>query len=338
MNNLKVRWLTQQLQAALQALPVVVLTGARQTGKTTLARSLPEPRGYLSLDDLGVLGQAQADPDSLLVERPLTLDEVQRAPELLLALKRQVDRQRQPSDFLLTGSANLLLMSQVAESLAGRAIYLELPPFCPAEWLERPEGLAPLDRLFEPDFKPTDWPEETGDWPNWLVRGGFAPAVTAVSEESRNFWFAGYVQTYLERDLRQLSAVSSLPDFQRLMALAAHRVGRLLNQSELARDAALPQPTVHRHLNLLETGCLIARLSPYATNPTTSLVKSRKLYWSDCGLAAWLAGIRSRQDLSSRMDQGFWLEQAVSQLGEAARCDVQPAAGSIFGGTAPVAR
>lgn len=313
MNNFKIRWLTQQLQAALQALPVVVLTGARQTGKTTLARSLPEPRGYLSLDDLGVLGQAQADPDTLLLERPLTLDEVQRAPELLLSLKRQVDRQRQPGDFLLTGSANLLLMSQVAESLAGRAVYLELPPFCPTEWLERPEGLAPLDRLFELDFNLQDWPDEPGDWPGWLVRGGFAPAVIAASAESRNFWFAGYVQTYLERDLRQLSAVSSLPDFQRLMVLAANRVGRLLNQSELARDAALPQPTVHRHLNLLETGCLIARLAPYSTNPTTSLVKSRKLYWSDCGLAAWLAGIRSRQEVSSRMDQGFWLEQAIFQ-------------------------
>jgi uncharacterized protein len=313
MNDFKIRWLTEQLQAALRALPVVVLTGARQTGKTTLVRSLPDPRGYLSLDDLGVLGQAQADPDSLLLERPLALDEVQRAPELLLSLKRQVDRQRRAGDFLLTGSANLLLMSQVAESLAGRAVYLELPPFCPTEWLERPEGLAPLDRLFEPDFKPSDWPEESGDWPDWLLRGGFAPAVTAASEEGRNFWFAGYVQTYLERDLRQLSAVSSLPDFQRLMALAAHRVGRLLNQSELARDAALPQPTVHRHLNLLETGCLIARLPPYATNPATGLVKSRKLYWSDCGLAAWLAGIRSRRDLSGRMDQGFWLEQAVFQ-------------------------
>jgi predicted AAA+ superfamily ATPase len=204
-------------------------------------------------------------------------------------------------------------MGQFAESLAGRAVYLELPPFCPTEWLERSDGLTPLDRLFEPDFKLTDWPDEAGDWAEWLMRGGFAPAVTAASEESRNFWFAGYAQTYLERDLRQLSAVSSLPDFQRLMALAANRVGRLLNQSELARDAALPQPTMHRHLNLLETGCLIVRLAPYAANPTTSLVKSRKLHWSDSGLAAWLAGIRSRKDLSNRMDQGFWLEQTIFQ-------------------------
>jgi hypothetical protein len=121
------------------------------------------------------------------------------------------------------------------------------------------------------------------------------------------------VQTYLERDLRQLSAVSSLPDFQRVMALAANRCARLLNQSDLARDAALPQPTVHRYLNLLETGCLLVRLGPFTTNPTTGLVKGKKVLWSDCGLAAWLAGIKSGPDLANRLDHGFWLEQAIFQ-------------------------
>lgn len=307
------RWLTSRLQAALQALPVVVLTGARQTGKTTLAQSLPHKRTFLSLDDLGVLGQAHSDPDSLLASRPVTLDEVQRAPGLLLPVKRQVDRQRTAGDFLLTGSANLLLMDKVAESLAGRAVYLELPPFCPTEWQERAQGLAPLDRLFEPDFTLDDWPDETGDWQDWLLRGGFPSALAAPSDDARRLWFAGYVQTYLERDLRQLSAVSSLPDFQRVMALAAHRCARLLNQSDLARDAALPQPTVHRYLNLLETGCLLVRLGPYTTNPATGLVKGKKVLWSDCGLAAWLAGIKRAPDLANRLDQGFWLEQAVFQ-------------------------
>lgn len=313
MDTIRNRWLTRQLQAALKALPVVVLTGARQTGKTTLAQALPQKRTFLSLDDLGILGQAQADPDSLLASRPVTLDEVQRAPELLLTVKRQVDRQRKAGDFLLTGSANLLLMGKVAESLAGRAVYLELPPFCPAEWQERPGGLKPLDLLFEPDFEPGDWPEEAGDWQTWLLRGGFPSALSAPTEEARKLWFTGYVQTYLERDLRQLSAVSSLPDFQRVMALTANRCARLLNQSDLARDAALPQPTVHRYLNLLETGCLLVRLGPYTTNPTTGLVKSKKALWSDCGLAAWLAGIKRGQDLVNRLDQGFWLEQAVFQ-------------------------
>lgn len=305
MDTIRNRWLTRQLQAALKALPVVVLTGARQTGKTTLAQALPQKRTFLSLDDLGILGQAQADPDSLLASRPVTLDEVQRAPELLLTVKRQVDRQRKAGDFLLTGSANLLLMGKVAESLAGRAVYLELPPFCPAEWQERPGGLKPLDLLFEPDFEPGDWPEEAGDWQTWLLRGGFPSALSAPTEEARKLWFTGYVQTYLERDLRQLSAVSSLPDFQRVMALTANRCARLLNQSDLARDAALPQPTVHRYLNLLETGCLLVRLGPYTTHPTTGLVKSKKALWSDCGLAAWLAGIKSGQDLVNRLDQGF---------------------------------
>jgi len=281
--------------------------------KTTLARSLPGDRLFLSLDDLGTLGQARADPQSLFLVRPLTLDEVQRAPEILLPLKAQVDRLRRPGDFLLTGSANLLLMGSVAESLAGRAVYLDLPPFCPVEWLERDGGPRPIDRLFEPDFRLAEWPDAPGDWPSWALRGGFPPATAAASDEARDLWYAGYAQTYLERDLRQLSAVASLPDFQRLMALAANRVGRLLNQSELARDAAIPQPTIHRHLNLLETGCLIARLTPYAANPTTGLVKSRKLFWTDCGLAAWVAGIRRPKDLAARLDRGYWLEQAVFQ-------------------------
>ncbi|HUF61897.1 MAG TPA: ATP-binding protein [Verrucomicrobiales bacterium] len=313
MDTIRDRWLIRQLQAALKALPVVVITGARQTGKTTLAQVLPQKRTFLSLDDLGILGQAQSDPDSLLASRPVTLDEVQRAPELLLSVKRQVDRQRKAGDFLLTGSANLLLMGNVAESLAGRAVYLELPPFCPSEWQEQSARLTPLDRLFEPDFDPDEWPDEPGDWPAWLLRGGFPSALLAPGEEARQLWFTGYVQTYLERDLRQLSAVASLPDFQRVMALAANRCARLLNQSELARDAAMPQPTVHRHLNLLETGCLLVRLSPYATNPTTGLVKAKKLLWSDCGLAAWLAGIKSVAGLANRLDQGFWLKQTLFQ-------------------------
>lgn len=313
MESIRKRWLTGRVQAALEALPVVVLTGARQTGKTTLTRGLPERRSFLSLDDLDVLGQARSDPDTLLASRPLTLDEVQRAPQLLLPIKRRVDQHRVAGEFLLTGSANLLLMDAVADSLAGRAVYLELPPFCPAEWTGRLDGLRLLDRLFEEDFRPEEWPDEPGDWQSWMVGGGFPAALAAPTAEARHLWFTGYVQTYLERDLRQLSAVSNLPDFQRVMALAANRSARLLNQSELARDAALPQPTVHRYLNLLETGCLLVRLSPFSTNPTTGVVKAKKLMWTDCGLAAWLAGIRSTPDLKRRLDPGFWLEQTIFQ-------------------------
>jgi uncharacterized protein len=313
MDSLKHRWFQQNLLSALRVLPVAVLTGARQTGKTTLTRTLAPSRAYFTLDDVGVLDQAERSPDALLAARPVILDEVQRAPQLLLAVKRAVDQRRRAGDFILTGSANLLLMEKVAESLAGRAIYLDLPPFCPAEWQERKEALAPLDRLFAKDFDWREWPDEPGDWPAWLVRGGFPPALQIESESDRRLWFAAYVQTYLERDLRQLSAVSSLPDFQRVMVLAAQRSGKLLNQADLSRDAALSHPTTHRYLNLLETGCLVTRIRPLGTNPSAALVKAPKLLWTDCGLAAWLAGIKSSTEVKQRMDAGFWLEQALFQ-------------------------
>lgn len=313
MNSIRPRWFVRNLEAALKVLPVTVVTGARQTGKTTLVRSLAPARTYLTLDDVGVLDQAERHPDALLGRRPVTLDEVQRTPPLLLAVKRAVDERRRAGDFLLTGSANLLLMGRVADTLAGRAIYLELPPFCPAEWQQRKHALLPLDRLFARDFDLREWPDEAGDWSAWLLRGGLPPALALVNDADRALWFAAYVQTYLERDLRQLSAVSSLPDFQRVMALAAHRTGRLLNQADVARDAALPHPTTHRYLNLLETGCLVTRIRPYATNPNVALVKTPKLLWNDCGLAAALAGLKTPAEAAARPDAGFWLEQTLFQ-------------------------
>lgn len=313
MERIRPRWFSRHLQSALRVLPVTVLTGARQTGKTTLTQAIEPSWTYFTLDEVGILDQAERNPDSLLSARPVILDEVQRAPQILLAVKRAVDTYRRAGDFILTGSANLLLMKHVADTLAGRAIYLELRPFCPTEWQERKDALSPLDRLFAPDFDWREWPNEPGDWPGWLLKGGFPPALQIASETDRGMWFAAYVQTYLERDLRQLSAISSLPDFQRMMMLAAHRTGKLLNQADLARDAALSHPTAHRYINLLETGCLITRIRPLATNPTAALVKAPKLLWTDCGLAAWLAGIRSSADVMARMDSGFWLEQTLFQ-------------------------
>jgi predicted AAA+ superfamily ATPase len=306
------RWLEPLLARALRVMPVVVVTGARQTGKTTLANVLTPGRRYLTLDDIAVQEQAERDPASLLAELPVTLDEVQRAPNLLLAVKRRVDGARKPGSLLLTGSANLALMGSVAESLAGRALYLDLPPFCPAEWAGEPVAATGLDALFAAKFAAGDWPGRPCAWEAWVGRGGFPDALKAEDEAARDLWFAGYVQTYLERDLRQLSNVGSLVDFQRLMRLLAHRTARPLNQSDVARDAGLPQPTAHRYLNLLETGCQIARLQNYQRSAGKSAAKARKLMWRDTGLAAWLAGVRTGE-VRGRADAGFWLEQAVFQ-------------------------
>ncbi len=310
------RWLQPQLELALKSLPVVVLTGARQTGKSTLAQHVEPERRYLTLDDLDLLDQAQHAPDSLLINPPLTIDEAQRAPELLLAIKRYVDKKRVPGDFLLTGSAQFPLMRGVADSLAGRAVYLDLHPFAPLEW--QGESDSAVDQLFKeaPDLTPSP-PAQS--WQKWLLQGGFAPARNCKTEESRALWFGGYVKSYLERDLRQLSHIENLADFQRLMQVAAQRTGRLMNQADIARDAGLSHATCHRYLNLLETGCQIERIKPFSANPTVALVKSPKLFWCDSGLAAWLAGIDSVTMLERRSDIGFWLEQAIFQTLQAWR-------------------
>ena len=278
-------------------MPAVVVAGARQTGKSTLAReSGPKERRYLSLDDFDVLDLARRDPDALVSGTdPITLDEVQREPRLLSAVKRAIDRGRRPGRFLLTGSANLLMMRRVSESLAGRASYLTLWPMTRREQLGRGQGGAWEALMASPD---ADWidilaaqPNEAEDWHAAALRGGFpVPAVHLANPAERDIWFDGYIRTYLERDLRALSSISALPDFRRLMRAACLRIGGLVNQTTLGRDVGLPQATAHRYLNLLEVSYLLVRVPAYSVNRRKRLVKAPKLYWSDTGLALNLAG------------------------------------------------
>ena len=292
----------------MRVMPAVVVSGARQTGKSTLARSFGQAevssggaspdhggRRYLSLDDLDVIDLARRDPDALVRGAgPTTLDEVQREPELLRAVKREIDRHRRPGRFLLTGSANLLLMSRVSESLAGRASYLTLWPMTRRE--QKGVGRCGVwEGLIEaPDEEWLDVVVESRgareDWRAVARRGGFPfPAVHLDSAADRAVWFDGYVQTYLERDLQALSSIAALPDFRRLMRAACLGLGRLVNQSRLGRDIGLKQPTVRRYLNLLDTSYLLVRVPAYSVNRTKRLVKSPKLYWGDTGLAMHLA-------------------------------------------------
>lgn len=290
------RLVTRSLQDRLRVMPAVVITGARQTGKSTLVQELvPSGRRFLSLDDLDVIDAARHDPEALVGgTQPVTLDEVQREPDLLRAVKRAIDRRRQPGQFLLTGSANLLLMRRVFESLAGRASYLTLWPMTRREQ----QGLGRCG-LWEELLaaRDGDWldlmaaqSDAPEDWRALAYRGGFpTPAVHLQTSEERAVWFDGYVRTYLERDLQELSSIAALPDFRRLMRAACLRLGQLVNQTEMGRDVALPQPTVHRYLNLLETSYLLVRLPAYAVNRTKRLIKSPKLYWGDTGVALHLA-------------------------------------------------
>ncbi|HEY6320657.1 MAG TPA: ATP-binding protein [Thermoanaerobaculia bacterium] len=292
------RLLEARLGFLLRSFPAVIVTGARQTGKSTLVKQAPgrPSRAYLTLDDLDVLERARDEPGALVeASSPVTLDEVQRSPDLLLSVKRAIDERRTPGRFLLTGSANLLLMRRISETLAGRAAHLTLWPLTRREQLGFGEAGA-WSRLFAaPDREWRDLvaaetaPEE--DWKALARRGGYpTPAYELAVEAARSAWFAGYTRTYLERDLQEISAVASLVDFRRLMRVACLRIGNLLNQTEVARDVGISQPTVHRHLNLLETTYQLVRLPAFTVNRTKRLLKSPRLFWSDTGLALHLTG------------------------------------------------
>jgi predicted AAA+ superfamily ATPase len=323
MNRLQTRFfprlLTPVIEEALGQFPVVVLTGARQTGKSTLVQHLPSARErrYRSLDDLDLLGRAERSPETLLEESDrLTLDEVQRAPDLLLAIKRAVDRDRRKGRFLLTGSANLLLMRKVSESLAGRAMYLTLLPLTerekrgtpdPGPWGRLLEARTPkeLGRLLEREGAPA------ANCTERALIGGYPSVVLADSSRDRMRWFEGYVRTYLERDLQDVASISALADFRRLMGLVTLRLGQLLNQSELGRDAALSQPTVHRYLNLLETSYQMVRVPAYARTGSKRLIKSPRAYWGDVGLGAFLIGLSEPTEVRRHRSAGALLENLV---------------------------
>jgi len=290
----------QALERALEVMPVVALLGARQTGKSTLVRAHPALTGrpYLTLDDLAVRLQAEADPEALVARAPrLVLDEVQRAKDLLIAIKRAVDRDRprRPGRFVLTGSANLLMLRRIGESLAGRAVYVTLWPLTQGELAGRGRTGLWSELLGAPAAR---WPEVLAanprvpaDWREAVRRGGLpVPAHELATPEARALWFSGYLQTYLERDLPELRAVENLGDFRRLAQAACLRLGSLLNQAELGRDVGLSQPQVHRFLNVLEASFLALRLPAYAVNRTKRLIKAPKLYWGDTAFALYLSG------------------------------------------------
>lgn len=293
------RLLEGPLAKALKASPVVVVSGARQAGKSTLVRDLGDApaREYLTLDDVELLERARSAPKSLVESsQRVTIDEVQRSPDLLLAIKRAVDKQRVRGQFLLTGSADLLLMKRVSESLAGRALHLTLWPLARRERLGL--GRAGIwDELLAAEDK--DWLDivraERADlneeWSEVVKLGGFpTPAHQLDDAGERSLWHAGYVRTYIERDLRDFMAVTSLVDFRRLMRAMCLRLGSLVNQAELGRDVGLSQPTVHRHLAALEATYQLVRLEAYSVNRTKRLIKTPKLYWNDTAMALHLSG------------------------------------------------
>ena len=309
------RHLAACVAEALADNPVVLLHGARQTGKSTLVQWLAagtHPAQYLTLDDASVLAAAAGDPVGFIagLQGPVALDEVQRVPGLFPAIKAAVDRDRRPGRFLLTGSADVLLVPRMATSLVGRVEILTLWPFSQGELAGRREGF--VDALFADELPAPRGPEEAEEqlWAQ-IVRGGYPEAWRRESPQRRRAWFSSYVTTILHRDVRDLSHIEGWAALPRLLQLIAARATTLLNAAELSRSSGLPQGTLKRYLALLEATFLVQTLPAWSSNLGKRLVRSRKLLLSDTGLAAQLLGVGDGRAAAQSVSRGLLLEDFV---------------------------
>jgi hypothetical protein len=308
-----------QLLAALADTPVVLLNGARQTGKSTLVQQVARrswPSKYVTLDDATVEAAARNDPQGFLAGQtgPVIIDEVQRAIELFLPIKLAVDRDRRPGRFLLTGSANVLMLPKLADSLAGRMEILTLWPLSQGEINGVREGF--VDRLLADEFslsafKPADLEIQREALIGLISRGGFPEVLDRPEAERRQAWYRSYVTTLLQRDVRDLSNIEGLSDFPRLLALLAARAAGLLNLSDVSRATTISQTTLKRYMALLQTMYLVVLLPPWTANLETRLVKAPKLMLSDTGLLASLLEVDEQRILNNSTLLGSMLENFV---------------------------
>ncbi len=303
--------------------PVVLVHGARQTGKSTLVKAHAESADkghYLTLDDATMLAAATEDPAGFLsrYEGSVVLDEVQRVPGLFQSIKLAVDRDRQPGRYLLTGSADVLLLPNLSESLAGRMEILTLWPFSGSELAGHSWSL--VDALFEERPLPSvSSPETRPAFLERVITGGFPEAVRRGSSRRRNAWFGSYVTTILQRDVRELSNIENLTILPRLLSMLAARAGSLINLAELSRALGLPHTTLTRYMTLLEATFLVRQLPPWSANLGKRLVKAPKMVLCDTGLMAYLLGIDSGdtvpEHLIGRLVENYAAMELTKHLG-----------------------
>ncbi|MBM3523587.1 MAG: ATP-binding protein, partial [Alphaproteobacteria bacterium] len=304
-----------RLLEALGDSPVVLIHGPRQSGKTTLARSLGERRGYsyLSFDDDVVRNAAESDPVGFVddLSARAILDEVQRVPAIFTTLKSSIDRRREAGRFILTGSANVLLLPRLSDSLAGRMEILRLHPLAQCELARRAPRF--IDTLFGAGFKTRTVPRLGGELAERIVAGGFPAALARQPGRRRAAWYRDYLDALVQRDVRDLARIGALDALPRLLTLAAAQTARLLNVADLAAPFQLSRPTISDYVALLERVFLLDRLPPWHSNRLSRLIKTPKLHIGDTGLACALLGIDAAALAADRAMLGQLLETFVFQ-------------------------
>ncbi|NOZ64877.1 MAG: ATP-binding protein [Caldiserica bacterium] len=310
--KLKPRVLERTILKAVKTFPALVLTGPRQSGKTTLFKMLfSKTHTFVSLEEPDMRIRAKEDPVAFLnqYKPPVIIDEIQYFPELLSYIKTRIDENRKPGQWLLTGSQNFVLMHNVTQSLAGRAAVLSLLPFSICERIDNAPNALNISA-----------------WLKWLnienkLQGkislseillrGFYPEIACRKKVDRQLWCGSYITTYLERDVRNLATIGDLSQFERFLVVCATRTGQILNISQMARDIGISVPTAKRWLSILETGYQIYLLYPYYRNIGKRIVKSPKLYFNDPALCSYLLGLSDYRALVNGPSFGNLFETMV---------------------------
>ncbi|PLY14511.1 MAG: AAA family ATPase [Sedimenticola sp.] len=305
------RWIEPRIDEALQDTPVVLLAGPRQAGKTTLVRKIAE-RGlhYLTLDDELTLLSAREDPVGMIrnLDRAV-IDEIQRAPELLLAIKKSVDEDRRPGRFLLTGSANLMALPTVADSLAGRMETLMLLPLSQSEIENRPANW--IDRVFVGEILISNPPVLGSNLVERVLRGGYPEAVARPTEKRRTAWARQYINAIIQRDVRDVAEIDKLDQLPRFLRALAQTAGQMCNYSELGGQVGLDGKTVSRYISVFEQMYLLKRIDVWARNRLKRVVKTPKLQFIDSGLLGMLTNIGRKDVELDKTGYGHILESFV---------------------------
>ena len=323
------RYAESPLVESLADSPAALIHGPRQSGKTTLARIVGDPRGYgyISFDDDVARAAANADPAGFVAGLPerVILDEVQRVPSLFTALKQEIDARRSPGRFLLTGSSQVLLVPTLSDSLAGRMEILRLHPLSQGEIHDWTPNF--LDDLFSGSFLTSRTGRLGEDLAARITDGGYPAALARSTFRRRANWYRNFIDTQLQRDVRDLARINSLDVLPRLLSAAASQTARLYKLSGLAAPFQLSRPTIGGYINLLERLFLIERLPPWHSNRLSRLVKTPKLHLGDTGLGCALLGFNPGALVTDRALLGRFLETFVFQeLKRQAICQEQPLA------------
>ena len=302
------RFAERLAKEALSDTPVVLIIGPRRVGKTTLARKMEEGgRVYLTLDDQTALDAAQSDPAGFIrgLDRAI-IDEIQRAPELLLAIKKTVDEDYRPGRFLLTGSANVMTLPRVADSLAGRIETLRMLPLARAEI----EGTAPtfLERLFAGELQGRREAAVGDELVRIALVGGFPEAITRESERRQQAWARSWLTSVLTRDLKDIAEIEKLTELPRFVRFLAEHSGQLVNYSQFGSSIGVSHKTGQRYVGLLEQVFLVATLQPWYTNALKRIARTRKLHFLDSGLLATARGLTFDRIRANRGEFGALLE------------------------------